>query len=117
VLVKYYGTAIGASLDEPLDTVTTKDRFGLVQFEVDGVTYGLDIRFRMLQPHELAAAMTFPASYPFTGNKSEQTKQIGNAVPPLMGKLLALELLREMAPRHQAEIVEIPQSEMAEGVA
>lgn len=34
----------------------------------------------MLQPHELAAAMSFPPGYEFTGNKGETVKQIGNAV-------------------------------------
>jgi hypothetical protein len=35
----------------------------------------------MLQPHELAAAQGFPQGYQFTGNKTEQVRQIGNAVP------------------------------------
>jgi hypothetical protein len=39
--------------------VTTKDRFALVEpLVIDGKT--LDIRFRMLKPHELSAAMGFP---------------------------------------------------------
>lgn len=44
---------------------------------------GFDILFRMLEPHELAAAMGFnsdDASYEFSGTKTEQVKQIGNAV-------------------------------------
>jgi len=79
-LTKYYGTAKIQGTDEPLDTITTKDRFGLVEPEADerGV---LDIRFRMLQPHELAAAMSFGKDYVFEGNKTEVVKQIGNAVP------------------------------------
>jgi DNA (cytosine-5)-methyltransferase 1 len=73
-LTKYYGSGAGARpVNEPLDTVTSKDRFALVQPQ------GMDIRFRMLQPHELAAAMGF-AGYVFTGTKTEQVKQIGNAV-------------------------------------
>lgn len=108
VLVKYYGSKKDTcSVDEPLDTVTTKERFGLVQFQIDGVIYGLDIRFRMLQPHELSAAMTFPPKYPFAGNKSEQTKQIGNAVPPLMGKVLSRELLSDLVPtRGQVQAID-----------
>jgi DNA (cytosine-5)-methyltransferase 1 len=42
-----------------------------------------DILFRMLEPHELAAAMGFSgdeAAYEFAGTKTEQVKQIGNAV-------------------------------------
>ncbi len=77
-LTKYYGSGAGARpVTDPLDTVTTKDRFALVQ------PRGMDILFRMLQPHELAAAMGFDG-YAFTGNKTEQVRQIGNAVsvPP-----------------------------------
>jgi site-specific DNA-cytosine methylase len=57
--------------------------------------------------------MTFPAHYPFAGNKSEQTKQIGNAVPPLMGKVLALELLKDYASsaREGGELIEMPMAE------
>jgi len=41
----------------------------------------LDVRFRMLQPHELARAQGFPDDYVFTGTKEARTAQIGNAVP------------------------------------
>ncbi len=53
----------------------------------------LDIRFRMLQPHELAAAMGFPAHYHFTGNREAQVKQIGNAVPVRTAAALCRELI------------------------
>jgi DNA (cytosine-5)-methyltransferase 1 len=42
---------------------------------------GVDILLRMLQPHELQAAMSFPHTYKFYGNREQQVKQIGNAVP------------------------------------
>ena len=48
-----------------------------------GATPTYDILFRMLEPHELAAAMGFDceeASYEFAGTKTEKIKQIGNAV-------------------------------------
>jgi len=78
-LTKYNRTAVkGYSVEDPLDTVSTRDRFGLVQPVING--YALDIRFRMLQPHELSAAMSFPKAYVFTGNKGDQIRQIGNAV-------------------------------------
>lgn len=62
----------------------TKHRHALVQpiVEVNGDRYALDIRFRMLQPHELAAAQGFPRGYEFAGNKTQRVRQIGNAVPP-----------------------------------
>jgi DNA (cytosine-5)-methyltransferase 1 len=83
-LVEYYGTGSASSVDDPLKTQTGRDRFGLVQpmiFESEGKKYLLDIRFRMLQPHELARAMSFPKGYKFHGNREQVVKQIGNAVP------------------------------------
>lgn len=77
--IKYFGTGKAQGVDQPLDTVTTRDRFGLV--EVFEKHPALDIRMRMLQPHELAAAQGFPAGYKFAGNKGQVVKQIGNAVP------------------------------------
>lgn len=89
-IVQYNGTSESHSINEPLATVTTRDRFGLV--EVSG-RYQIDIRFRMLQPHELAAAMSFE-NYKFAGNRCEQIKQIGNAVPVRISKALCKELLK-----------------------
>ena len=89
-LTKFYGTATTADLREPLDTVTTKERFGLAlpRLLIDGDEYLLDIHFRMLQPDELAAAQGFPSDYRFTGTKTAVTKQIGNAVPVNLSKAL-----------------------------
>jgi DNA (cytosine-5)-methyltransferase 1 len=68
-----------SSVANRLPTVTANDGFGLVELEV--TRYYLDIRFRMLQPGELARAQGFPDAYQFAGTKKEQVKQIGNAVP------------------------------------
>ncbi len=90
-IVKFYGNEKGAeSIDDPLDTITGKDRFGLCIPSIGAV---LDIRFRMLQPHELAAAMSFPKNYEFTGNREQKVKQIGNAVPLETAKALCKSLL------------------------
>ncbi len=90
-LVKFFGTGRAQSVDQPLGTVTTKDRFGLV--EIFEKTPGLDIRLRMLQPHELARAQSFPDDYKFCGNKGEIVKQIGNAVPGRIAAALCRELI------------------------
>lgn len=95
-LMKYYGTSVGHSCNQPLNTVTTKDRFALVT--IKGVDYQIaDIGMRMLQPHELFAAMTFPDSYitnrDSQGKKVSKAKQVagcGNSVPPMMAKLIIL---------------------------
>ena len=102
---KYYGTGICQPVAEPLDTVTTKDRFGLVEPYLlpVGENRYLGIRFRMLQPHELAAAQGFAKSYKFHGNKSTQVKQIGNAVPHHTAKALCQEQLKRYVRRGEGQ--------------
>lgn len=97
-ITKYNGTAKTAqSVADPLDTISTRDRFGLVQPVIDG--YVLDIRFRMLQPHELAAATSFPKEYQFCGKKEDVVKQIGNAWPGETAKALCQEIIQPYASR------------------
>jgi DNA (cytosine-5)-methyltransferase 1 len=91
-IVKYNSTGSANSVDEPLDTVTTKDRFGLCLPHLGAV---LDIRFRMLQPHELAAAMSFPKTYFFAGNREDKVKQIGNAIAVGVGRALCRTILED----------------------
>lgn len=82
-LVKYFGTAIGASLVDPAPTTTSKDRFGLVTVQVNGEPYVIvDIGMRMLTPRELARAQGFPDTYLLTGTKTSQVARIGNSVCP-----------------------------------
>ncbi|CNI36693.1 putative cytosine-specific modification methylase [Yersinia frederiksenii] len=102
-LLKYYGNEKeGVSLSDPLHTVTTNDRFGLVT--VEGIDYQIvDIGMRMLQPHELYAAQGFPSWYiidrDYTGTKYAKDKQVarcGNAVPPPFAEALVRANLPEM---------------------
>lgn len=61
-LIKYYGADQDPQLGEPLHTITTRDRFGLVT--VDGDDYQIvDIGMRMLTPRELFRAQGFPETY------------------------------------------------------
>lgn len=87
LLVPYYGTrGTARRVDEPAGTVTTVDRYSLVgpQVSVD------DCTFRMLEPHEIQAAMAFDRSYVVLGNKRERVRQLGNAVtPPAARDLIA----------------------------
>lgn len=85
LIMEYYGNGQCRSSSEPLGTVTTKDRFALLNPE------NCRIGFRMLQPHELAAAQSFPEWYRFTGSKKDVMKQIGNAVCPKMAEALVSE--------------------------
>lgn len=99
MIAKYYGTGIAKPVTEPLDAVTTKDRFGLVTFGREGLA--LDIRFRMLEPHELARAQGFADTYTFTGTKGERVTQIGNAVPRETAKAICMSLLADRAPKRR----------------
>jgi DNA (cytosine-5)-methyltransferase 1 len=74
------------SIDEPLTTIVVKAEHCLIE---PFTKCGLDIRFRMLKNHELKKAQGFPDDYVITGNITEQTKQIGNAVPVNTAKALA----------------------------
>jgi DNA (cytosine-5)-methyltransferase 1 len=84
LILPYYGQGQAKGADVPLATVTTKDRFALLE----AFPCLLDIRFRMLQPRELAGAQSFPDGYEFSGTKSDQVRQIGNAVPPVFARAL-----------------------------
>lgn len=77
LICKYYKTGISKSVAEPLDTVTTRDRFGLLEAIIENGKR--DILFRMLQPHELSRAMGFRENYWFSGGRADKVMQIGNA--------------------------------------
>jgi DNA (cytosine-5)-methyltransferase 1 len=86
LLVPYYGTSTARRVDEPVGTVTTRDRNALIgpEVAVENCT------FRMLEPCEIQAAMAFGASYVVLGNKRERVRQLGNAVtPPAARDLIA----------------------------
>lgn len=98
-LIKYYGQGVGQNVDEPLDTITSRDRFGLVTIE--GVDYQIvDIGLRMLEPKELYGCQGFPDDYiidhDYTGKtypRSEQVRRCGNAVcPPIPAALVKANL-------------------------
>lgn len=96
-LVAYYGNEKdGGDLFDPMRTLSTRDRFGLVT--VEGVEYAIaDIGMRMLVPRELYRAQGFPDSYridvEFNGKpmtKTAQVRMCGNSVcPPLAAAIVA----------------------------
>lgn len=90
-ITKYYGTGGVQDVHEPLDTVTTKHRFGLAMASLMKTMRELrviDIGFRMLEPDELAAAQGFPNGYYLHGTKADQVRQVGNAVCPPLAKAI-----------------------------
>jgi DNA (cytosine-5)-methyltransferase 1 len=83
-LIKFYGQGgQWADLSEPMHTIVSKARFGLVTVNIAGQDYVLaDIGMRMLQPRELATANGFRRDYILQGTKEQQVARIGNSVPP-----------------------------------
>ena len=113
-LVKYYGNEKeGVSVQEPLHTIPTHDRFGLVM--VKGQPYAIvDIGLRMLKPRELYRAQGFADSYiidwgihPHTGEKIKMTttasiRMCGNSVCPPMARAYVAANYQERLPMLEA---------------
>lgn len=78
LLVPYYGNGTARPTTEPVGTLSTRDRYALVQGDVDIE----DVLFRMLEPHEIGRAMSFADEYIVLGSKREKVRQFGNAVTP-----------------------------------
>lgn len=80
-LLAYYGSARGGrSLDRPIGTITTRDRYALVDGD----------RMRMLTVEEYRDAMGFPAGYALPRNRRLAKHLIGNAVcPPVARDIIA----------------------------
>jgi DNA (cytosine-5)-methyltransferase 1 len=98
LLLKFYGQGgQDQALTDPLHTIPTRDRFGLVT--VKGELYAIaDIGMRMLEPRELYRAQGFPDSYIIDRGadgralpKHAQVRMCGNSVcPPIAAALVAV---------------------------
>ena len=87
-LIVYYRMDGGGgwqSLDRPLRTLTTLDRFGLVEWD------GTEPTLRMLQVPELKRAMGYDDSYKLLrGSRRDRIKLLGNGVcPPVMQHIVS----------------------------
>lgn len=111
LVTSYYGNGSTNSAEDALSTVTAVERHALLMRNNTGgaemttpvsevartiTTHGHqsvldsprptvdinDVRFRMLEPREIIAAMDFPDQYVVLGNRREQVRMAGNAVTP-----------------------------------
>lgn len=86
-LLGYYGSATYSPVHKPILTLTTHDRFALIDARSPVTGY------RMIKNHEAAAAQGFPPNYRFFGSEKDITTQIGNSVPPHFSKAITQALL------------------------
>lgn len=91
-------------LDKPARTLTCRN-FGGSTSDMHRLRLA-DGRRRMLRVREGARIQSFPDWFSFEGREASVTKQIGNAVPPLLGFALGRAAFAALsAPDHQARIV------------
>ena len=58
--------------------------------KADGLMFIHPTQVRSLTPREAARVQTFPDTFIFAGSRSHVFTQIGNAVPPLVGKAVGV---------------------------
>jgi DNA (cytosine-5)-methyltransferase 1 len=91
--------ARGVEMEFPYDKSSFKDRYtrqsrqGLcstivAHLKSDGLMFIHPTQLRSLTPREAARVQTFPDTFKFSGSRSHVFTQIGNAVPPLLGRVV-----------------------------
>lgn len=84
-------TTLYGRIDEKLPSYTISTYFN----RPGNGTFVHPIRDRVLSPREAARFQSFEDNYFFTGMKGRVTKQIGNAVPPMMAMCIAKEIIEK----------------------
>jgi len=69
-------------------------------------TYYHPTETRHLTVREAAAIQSFPNSFEFAGSIAQQWRQVGNAVPPLLGKALGETITKMLREKRKAKILQ-----------
>lgn len=88
-VMPYYGNGsglTGRSLDRPLGTVTTRDRWAVVDCD----------RMRMMTVSEYRLAMGFPATYQLPETRSLAIHLLGNAVAPPVARYVVSQVCSQL---------------------
>ncbi len=100
--------ARGVEMEFPYDRGTFKDRFTrqdrkslcstiVAHLQKDGLMFIHPTQPRSLTPREAARVQTFPDTFKFCGHRTTVFSQIGNAVPPLIGKKIGQGILQYLS--------------------
>lgn len=84
-VMPYYGSGsglTGRSIDRPVGTITTRDRWAIVDGD----------RMRMFSVDEYRRAQTFPANYRLPANIKDAKMMLGNAIPPALARAVLTEI-------------------------
>jgi len=82
-LISYYGnTLTSRGLDRPVGTITTRDRWAVIDGD----------RMRMFSVDECRRAMGFPDGYRLPDSSTQAKHLLGNAVPPPLATEVLLEI-------------------------
>ncbi|MCX4094523.1 DNA cytosine methyltransferase [Nocardia sp. alder85J] len=86
MLLPYFSRSLPRPVTVPMGALTSRDTYALTsdihEPDID------DVRFRMLEPHEIGAAMAFDQNYIVHGTKRDKVRQYGNAVTPCASEVL-----------------------------
>jgi DNA (cytosine-5)-methyltransferase 1 len=72
------------STDLPAHTITGK---GTAAWVSEGK------HMARVTPQECALLQTFPGAYPWAGKQGQQHQQVGNAIPPLLAKVILQQVI------------------------
>ena len=86
--------------DRPAPALTTRP-------DSRATLFGHPTELRTLSVREYAAVQGFPGAYEFEGPVGAQYKQIGNAVPPPIGRALGVEMLRLIGARKRTRLTRV----------
>lgn len=100
--------ARGVEMEFPYDRNSFKDRYTrqdrnslcstiVAHLKNDGLMFIHPTQVRSLTPREAARVQTFPDTFHFSHSRSHAFVQIGNAVPPIIGKRIGLGIIKFFA--------------------
>ncbi|WP_394578738.1 DNA cytosine methyltransferase [Cytobacillus firmus] len=93
---KHKDTYVKHSWNKPSNTI-------LAHMEKDGLKFIHPDQPRTFTPYEAQLLQSFPKGYKFFGGRNAQYRQIGNAVPPLLGKVIGEAILKLELTRNSKE--------------